>query len=254
MTKLTAMMICGREADRYLNFTIPSLLEFVDEIRVVDDASDDGTSEILRDFGCVVKRNETSQFFVHEGRARNALFDWVLEGQPTHIIAVDADEVVENGRAVRKAVENNTSASGIWTLGMTEIWRADEQSLYERVDGQWGQRKVPVVFAAPRIRTPRWNIADRALACGREPMAVAKAGVRGRVPMVSCLYHLGWSCKSDREARYQRYVKHDGGQFHRSAHLDSIMNSDANVTLQSRTWPRSLDNVKDDLLKRINRA
>jgi len=251
--KLAAMMIVRNEADRYLNFTIPSLMEFVDEIRVVDDASDDGTYEILRDLGCVVRRNETSQFFVHEGRARNALFDWALEGEPTHIIAIDADEVVEDGKAARAAVENNTSASGIWTLGMTEIWRADEQSLYERVDGQWGQRRVPVLFTAPRVRTQRWNIADRALACGREPMAVAKAGIRGRVPMVSALYHLGWSCQSDREARFQRYMVHDKGQFHRDSHLQSIMFGDDRVQTIPRPWPESLSSVKAGLLDRINR-
>lgn len=253
MTKICAMMIVRNEADRYLNFTIPSLLEFVDEIRVVDDASDDGTYEILRDLGCVVKRNETPMFFVHEGRARNALFDWALEGEPSHLLCIDADEVVEDGQAVRKAVENNTSVSGIWTLGMTEIWRADEQFLYERVDGQWGQRKVPVVFTAPRVRTPRWNIADRALACGREPMAVAKAGIRGRVPMVSALFHLGWSCKSDREERFQRYMVHDKGQFHRDAHLQSIMFDDSRVQTVARPWPESLSSVKSGLLDRINR-
>lgn len=251
--KLTAMCIVRNEADRYLNFTIPSLLEFVDEIRVVDDASDDGTSEILRDFKCVVKRNKESQFFLHEGRARNALFDWVLEGDPTHILAIDADELVEDGRAVREAVENNTSASGIWTLGMTEIWKADEQFLYERVDGQWGQRKVPVLFTAPRVKTSQWNIADRALACGREPMAVAKAGIRGRVPMVSSLFHLGWSCESDREARFQRYVEHDGGRFHRDAHLQSIMFGDDRVKTVARSWPESLSSMKTGLLDRINR-
>lgn len=247
------MMIVRNEADRYLTYTIPSLLEFVDEIRVVDDASDDGTSEILRDFGCVVRRNEQPQFFVHEGRARNALLDWTLEGKPTHIIAIDADEIVEDGRKVRMAIERNTSASGIWCLAMTEIWRADEQYLHERVDGQWGARRVPVVFTAPRVRTARWNIADRALACGREPMAVARAGIRNLVPTVSALYHLGWSCRSDRNERYQRYVQYDGGRFHRDAHLQSIMLEDSQVRTITRPWPALAEGVKSGLLDRINR-
>ena len=247
--KLVAMMLTRNEANRYLKWTIPSLLSFCDEVRVIDDDSVDGTHNILRDYGCIVKRNDRPMFFEHEGRARNALLDFALEGKPDYLFAVDADEIVADGDAIRDALISRTSASGVWNLTMEEVWKADERFLYERVDGQWGSRKCPVLFEVPARIPSNWRIADRALACGREPMPVAKAGVR-RAPVVTSLFHLGWANESERETRYDRYVKHDGGAFHASAHLNSIMFGDELVKLAPREWPKGLD--REGLLERIN--
>lgn len=248
--KLVAMMITRNEADRFLRWTIPSLLTYVDEIRVIDDDSKDGTHTILQQYGCVVKRNDRPLFYEHEGRARNALLDWTLEGNPTHVIAIDADELVAEGVAVRDAIERNTSASGVWNLTMEEVWKADDNFLYERNDGQWGSRKVPILFAVPEVRDRNWRIADRALACGREPMTVARAGIR-RAPTVGSVFHLGWANQKERQQRYDRYVKHDNGAFHASDHLLSIMFDDTRVGLSPRRWPDNLD--REGLLERINR-
>lgn len=252
MTKLIAMMICRNETDRYIQWTIPSLLTYVDEIRVVDDNSNDGTHKILADYGCIVKRNDRPLFFEHEGRARNALLDWTLEGEPTHILAIDADELIAEGEVVRDAITRVTSASGVWNLTMEEVWKADSGFVYERIDGQWGSRKVPILFSVPEVRDRNWRIADRALACGREPMTVARAGVR-RAPTIASVFHLGWANQGDRQARYDRYVKHDGGAFHASDHLLSIMNDDDHVGLSARAWPRGIVD-KQGLVERINRG
>lgn len=250
--KITAMMIVKNENHRYLDFVLPSLMEFCDEVRVVDDNSSDGTHKVVAEHGCIVKRNDQTKFFVHEGRARNELLDFALEGHPTHLLAIDGDEMIEDGQALRQAVETHSSPSGVWTLDMTEVWKADEQHLWERVDGQWGARKVPVLFEVPRRMTSRFRIADRALACGREPVVVAKAGMRSRLPSLCAIYHLGWSCENDREERWLRYVKHDGGNFHAGSHLASIMYPDEQVKLQPLPWPDSLSKAKAGLLARIN--
>ncbi len=248
--KLVAAVISRDEASRYIKWTIPSLLSFCDEVRVIDDDSVDGTHKILADYGCVVKRNDRPMFFEHEGRARNALLDWALEANPTHLLMVDCDEIVANGQDLRDAILTNSSPSGVWNLTMEEVWKADERFLYERVDGQWGSRKCPVLFEVPARMPGNWRIADRALACGREPMPVAKAGIR-RAPVVTSLFHLGWANESERETRYDRYVKHDGGAFHAGKHLNSIMFDDSQVGLAPREWPKGLD--REGLLERINR-
>ena len=253
MTKLSAMMIVRNEADRFLRLTIPALREFCDEIRVIDDASDDNSYAILLEHDCVVLRNDRPLFFEHEGKARQSLLDFTLEGHPTHLLAIDADEMVGDGSKIREAIETRTSPAGVWNLSMREVWGGDPNFLHERVDGQWGARKVPMLFEVPgRIRSS-WRIAPRALACGREPMEVAKMSIRGRAPLVTDVFHLGWTCKTDREERYTRYVKHDGGKFHASAHLQSIMNPDERVKTSTLPWPDGMVSAKTELLARINR-
>lgn len=247
--KLIASLIVRNEHDRYLDVCLSSLNEFCDEIRVVDDGSTDGTHACLVEHGCVIDRDFRSRFYEHEGRARQRLLDFTLQGQPTHILAIDADEIIGDGPAMRRQVEQTPSRSGAWSLWMTEVWKADERAIQERVDGAWGQRKVPIVFQPMR----NMKIADRALASGREPQAVAKAAIRGQAPVVGEVFHLGWACQSDRANRYHRYEVHDGGEFHASQHLLSIMWPDAQVSFREHPWPPGMLPFKDRLVERINR-
>lgn len=253
------MCIARNEAGRFLRWTIPALFDFCDEVRVVCDASTDGTHKILTDHGCVVKRNDRPLFFDHEGRARQQLLDWTMEGNPTHILAIDCDELVADGQQLREKMQG-TSKSGVWSLDMQEVWKADEQSLSIRQDGGWKAHPVGIAFAVQDMMQNRqlrrhWVIPDRALACGRVPVAVAQAANRNRQgePSATEILHLGWSCEKDRDERYQRYVKHDGGKFHASTHLQSIMYEDDRVELTKRDWPVALSGMKAGLLDRINR-
>ena len=252
--KLVASLIIHNEADRYLRPCIESLLEFCDEIRAVDDNSTDGSAELMEDMGVRVMRNERSVFYEHEGRARQTLLEWTMEGEPTIVLSIDADEFVDDGPEFRRILEK-PNASGVWSLQMQEIWKADEQRLSIRQDGGWKEHPVGVVYWVPPDRATNrqirrnWVIPDRALACGRVPHIV---GVWGRLhkPAIGNLLHFGWTCEADRDARYQRYVVHDGGAHHNNDHLKSIMFDDSKVELTQRKWPKGLD--KATLLKRVN--
>ncbi len=241
--KLAASVIVRNELHRFLEPCIQSLLEFCDSVRVWDDCSDDGTYEWLlcQDRVAVGLEPEPS-FYRHEGRARNRALRWAMDGKPTHILAVDADEFVTDGAAIRLACGNDLGR-GVWSLGLQEVWKADERSLWLREDGGWKAQEggVPILWRAPQGRIAHsgvWQVADRALASGREPAAVRR--IRA-VPSGSGLLHFGWACEADRAARYQRYVEHDGGRFHRNAHLESIMWADRRVKLRKRPWPAGLD-------------
>ncbi len=182
--KLVAMMIVRNEADRYLTPCLESLLNFCDEVRVIDDASDDGTMEILASYaGVESRRNEAASFYAHEGHARQALLEWTMQAQPTHILAIDADEFVSDGKLLRANMEEGC-ATGVWKLRMTEVWKAGEEWLSVRIDGDWSPRPIGVAFAVPpdhwmnrQIRR-HWRIHDRALACGRTPLYITMAGNR----------------------------------------------------------------------------
>lgn len=245
--KLVASVIVRNELDRYLAPCIDHLLEFCDEVRVLDDASTDGTDEYLQGIDrVVVARTLGPNFFKHEGQARQRLLDFTLEGEPTHVLAIDADEFVTDGAAVRTAC---TRMRDVFALNMVETWEAHDHGLCVRTDGGWWTHPVNALWRTEtRRRTGPWRIADRALACGRVPTQVNRA--RGFLVDAEIL-HFGWTNEQERRARYDRYAINDGGRFHRSTHLESIMWDCDKVRLQWHEWPAGLD--KAALLERANR-
>jgi glycosyltransferase involved in cell wall biosynthesis len=258
--KLIAMMIVHNEIDRYLEPCLASLSEFCDEIRIIDDGSTDLTAPYLAASHNPKIRAQLcgpSVFYQHEGRARQALLEWAMEGQPTHILAIDADEFVGDGLALRAAMEEGC-ATGVWKLAMTEVWGADEQFVSVRWDGAWKPRPIGIAFAVPpdhwtnRQTRRHWRMHDVALACGRTPLWITMAGNRTAADAVTDILHFGWACEADRADRYQRYVEHDGGQFHQNKHLESIMWGDDQVELRRVPWWPALD--KEALLARVNRT
>jgi glycosyltransferase involved in cell wall biosynthesis len=253
--KFVASVIIHNEVGRFLRPFFDHLLEFVDEVRVLDDGSTDDFREIgwYDDERIAILRNDHSVFYEHEGKARQALLDWTMQGDPSVVLAIDADEFVDDGQALRKAV-GRANPSGVWQLEMEEVWKADDRNLMIRQDGGWKQHPVGIVYWVPenydRNRNIRrnWVIPDRALACGRVPHLIGANRVI--IDSSASLLHFGWACEADRDERYQRYVTHDGGRQHAGPHLLSIMDDDSKVQLTRRKWPRGLD--KDTLLERIN--
>lgn len=256
--KLIAMMIVRNEADRYLRPCVEHLLNFCDEIRVIDDNSTDHTQELLGSYpGVEVLAQPSSTFYEHEGRTRQKLLEWTMEGQPTHILAIDADEFVGDGELLRLMMKEG-SHTGVWKLTMTEVWAAGEDWLSIRHDGDWSPRPIGIAFSVPtdhwtnRQTRRHWRINDLALACGRTPLLTTAAGNRTTTEPVTPILHFGWANVSDRQGRYQRYVEHDGGRFHRNKHLDSIMWPDEMVKTNLMRWPEGLD--KDLIARRANRG
>lgn len=233
--KLVASMIVKNELQRFLPLTVTALKEFCDTVVVLDDGSTDGSYEYLEQAGVRVKPNDGPTFFEHEGAARQRLLDWTLESNPTHILAIDADEVVADGRALRAAIDYDDEQP-VWTLVMEEVWKADENHLWVRIDGGWRPHPCPILY---RVTPNMGTIQQKQLSCGREPEGVRKQHGRGLESGTEVL-HLGWLRESERVVRYERYAVHDGGKFHASSHLKSILWTDKQVRLQPREWPAGL--------------
>lgn len=257
---LVASLIVRNEIGRWLMPCIDHLLDFCDEIRVLDDGSTDGTGLWLLtghpESGRRVKTKVSPEpsFYAHEGRARQALLDWTMEAEPTHVLALDADELVADGAAVRAAAEEDGCPT--WTLDMQEVWGATESVLLIREDGGWRSHGVPMLYRAPTERElrrdPDWRMADVALAGGRVPVAVSAFARRQCTqPCGADVLHFGWANEAAREGRFQRYVEHDGGRFHNIRHLESIMWDDTRVTLRSRLWPDALLPFHMEILTRV---
>lgn len=245
---LVGSMITRNELGRYLEHSIAALLGFCDEVRVLDDGSTDGTLEYLAslDRVAVKRRDDLAAMFEHEGRGRNDLLDWTLAGAPSHVITVDADEIVIGGAQVRQACVDD-GGRGVWTLVMEEVWKADRRGLWTREDGGWRRHPVPIVWRAPAgDGGAGWRVRDRQLACGREPLAVQRVAPKH---LPAAVLHFGWSNEAERQARYDRYVVADGGRFHAGTHLASILDADSKVRLRRRYWPAGID--ADALLARV---
>jgi glycosyltransferase involved in cell wall biosynthesis len=251
------MMIVKDEADRYLRPCFDNLLTFCDEIRVLDDGSTDDFREIgwYDDERVVIQRSSAPTFFENEGLARQALLDWTMLGEPTHIVAVDADELIGDGLALRREMEAKTGNTGVWKLRMEEVWKASVDGLLIRWDGMWSPRPIGIAFEVPEMRRDRqvarhWKIRPQN-ASGRTPIWITQASNRTTTDDVTAIFHFGWSCEADREARYARYAN-AGGFNHDDKHIKSIMYGDDRVELRRVKWPAALD--RETLLARINRA
>jgi len=234
--RLIASAVVHNEADRYLLPWLRHLLTFCDEVRLLDDYSTDGTFEIAREHeGVEIKRSDGPAFFENESVARNALLAWTIEGQPTHVLAIDADEFVGDTVALRASLAMNPSP--VYSLVMREAWKIRDHQLGLRVDGLWGDRRCPLLWAAPPRLSSSWRIPNKKLACGREPQRVRSQ--RGYVTGVG-VYHFGWTRVAEREARAERYFEHDGGRYHANAHLQSILWPDEKVKFNWVAWPPSI--------------
>jgi hypothetical protein len=254
---LVALMIARNELGRYLGASVASLLTFCDQVMVWDDGSDDGTREYLEGIDRVqVRDGGQTSFYKHEGQARQRLLDWGAQARPTHIVVIDADEIVENGHALRAQMEDpGPRRVETFQLGMQEVWGADQRALYTRQDGGWRQHPVPIAYKAGRGCTScgRGRIANRALASGRVPLSVARNG--RRVETEANVLHFGWTNVADRQARYDRYVEHDGGRFHKGSHLESIMFGDDQVSVTPRAWPTDMDKtMRAEVLARVRKG
>lgn len=256
--KLIASMIVRNEMGRYLEPCLEHLLEFCDEIRIIDDGSTDGTYEYIRDgdhtydAGLVqLLQNSRPEFMQHEGAARQELLEWTLEGDPTHVLAIDADEFISDGPALRAWVEQHEAPT--YTLCMTEVWNANELAIFVRCDGGWCPSESPLLYAVPpgAANDRRWKINPKAGGCGREPIIVRQLHHKRQSSFTDIdILHLGWTNKAQRKARHARYA--DAGSFgHNPRHIQSIMFADTMVALEPRPWPDGLLEHKPRILDRI---
>ncbi len=251
--RLVASVIVRNERGRYLDPWVAHLREFTDGIVLLDDASDDNTGDLFALAharpGDIVGMSPTPLFDVHEGQARQKLLDLTFEADPTHILAIDADEFIADGPALRATLEAD-ERSDVWTLEMSEVWEIDMEDgcLCLREDGGWRTHPVPILYRAPpKPREGLWRIENRALACGRVPLAVSRSPYR---TPAGTILHFGWANPHQRQARYDRYMSIDGGQFHNRAHLESIMQP---PELHGVGWPAGLAEYLDAITRAATR-
>ena len=261
---LVAGMVVRNELGRYLRWSLPALLEYADHVVILDDHSDDGTFEWLDGLemhGRVrVVRSDLPPMFENEGAVRQHLHALTLALEPTHVIAVDADEFIGDGHVIRDRLNDHLVSRDrlrlhAWTCAMEEIWDVTSQELACRCDGSWRPHDVPVLYSVPDgMKTPgRWMWSDRALASGRVPQEVSSLALRrGAAPTGTEILHFGWADQRERQQRAARYAALDGGRFHANTHLQSILWPESRQSRGEREWPPALLPYRAQLVRHVN--
>jgi Glycosyl transferase family 2 len=249
--RLCASIVCRNELSRYLPLCLDNLLCFCDMVAVLDDGSDDGTREFLIDHPDkrVHVFTQTPKFFEHEGRTRQSLLVDTLALEPTHVLNVDCDELVDDGPRLRRFLEQQPEVP-VWSLIIEEAWKLGRRAIQIREDGGWRSHPLNVLWTVPSTINDL-RIMDRRLACRRVPTAVWQQAGK---PTGVGLLHFGWANPAERRARYDRYTRHDNGRFHASSHLRSIMLPENKMRFRRRGWPAGaeFDQIRERLADNVS--
>jgi glycosyltransferase involved in cell wall biosynthesis len=215
---IIAQMVGKNESKRFLEPVLQRLSEQVDKIIFTDDCSDDDTPEIASKY-CEVFVNEKSMFSEHEGMLRASAWgnlenfasvgDW--------IIAIDCDEMLYhvNDKSIRDVLK--VSPYDVANVRFYHMWNETQY----RVDKLWAPNSSSRVF---RFKE-NGGFYNKKLACGSEPSYVVD-WVKQRNYWVDSglvMQHLGYTKDEDKKAKYERYSKIDGGEFHNLDHINSII-------------------------------
>lgn len=223
---IVAHMIVGPgEADRYLEQVLKRTHSWADQVHVaIDPAATIKEKEIVDTWAdCYSVLQDTWED--HESRFRFKAWMRLEEAlnlsREDFIVCIDADEVVHEPSMLRDAAKEFPGQKISFTFH--EMWSPTEY----RIDGNWKPYQAAIMFP---YRT-HGSFRDRSLACGREPTYVQSLPPASNP--VSDLLHYGYASEKDRQAKYERYMRLDGGKFHNVNHLKSILRPPA-----LRTWEK----------------
>jgi len=195
--KLIAMMLVKNEEDRYLREVLYDLEQYVDEITILDDCSQDNTVAICKSFKKVLVFDKILRVSIgqtDEQAARETLYRMTIERNPDWILAIDADDMFENKfkNEVRKMME---SSFDWYSFNFHQFWTPDS---YARISKSYMiqlrrlfryRPEKPTCFCFAFFHcgsTPQWILQDNN---GKETDIRVK--------------HFGFIRKEDRLARIQ---------------------------------------------------
>ena len=199
--RLLAVCAFYNEAD-YLPGLLENLDGKVDGLIALDDGSEDGSAGLVEGHPLVrrlLRRPPTSPHRFDEKANLRSLVEAVWETDAEWVVAVDADERLEDGfRARAEAAMARADAEGqrAFSVQMRELW--NQPDLF-RTDGVWGQKRPARLFRNDRSH----EFDTQSLHC---QWASLSARQNGRFPEADLVvYHLRMIRPESRAARRRRY-------------------------------------------------
>lgn len=233
--RIIGQMIGHNEADRYLEDVLEHLTPLVDQVVFTDDGSDDATYIIARDMGASVIRIEESIFEHDESALRQISWEHVgmFASEGDWVLSIDCDEKLYGADRLRDVLPQLTQS--VVMVKFCHMWNDTDF----RVDKAWKPDWQPRLFKYYR----EGNMMRRALACGQYPTYVTQM-VRDKkaIDLGMRMQHLGYLKDEDKLAKFEKYMRIDGGKFHSLRHLESIV--DENPVLAD--WKTELELMKKD--------
>lgn len=219
MTRIVANMIGRNESDRYLKEVLDHLNPLVDEIVFTDDGSDDDTFLIARDAGAKTIRLSDSVFESNEGLLREISWEHLrgVAEPGDWILSIDCDEKLYPATGLHNLLR--ATDKSVVMVKFYHMWN----STHFRVDKAWKPDLQPRLFKYH----PEGHVMQRALACGQYPTYVKQMVRDGKVDdLFLSMQHLGYMKDEDKVAKFEKYMRIDGGKFHSLRHLESIVDPD----------------------------
>jgi len=223
-----ALMVGRNESSRYLKEVLERLSNQVDKIIFTDDCSTDDTPDVARQYATVYSTSE-NLFIKDESQLRSEAWanlekhakvgDWVL--------AIDADEKLYTMDNLSLLDHLKQSPYDVVSAPRFEMWN----QFSFRSDGGWKPHHNHRIFKFDKNGV----YINKKLACGSEPMYVQRWAEMGNWWLQSgiIIQHLGYLRDQDKNDKYERYMKLDGGKYHNINHLNSIKQTS---TLELESW------------------
>lgn len=225
-----AMMAVRNEAGRYLRPVLDRLATLVDGIVILDDASTDQTPELCRAHPKVIRfqRLESPLFTQDEAALRNILWAITVELEPAWILALDADELLEEKAKTELPALTDQQEFELITFPVYHFWG---DLCHYRSDQLWNPALARTACLFRYRKNQAYHWAPRRLHCGRFP---TEAYLSPRYHSPLRLLHLGYAAQHEREQKYRRYLSLDPeGYFCPPEHYRSIIHPRPRL----RRWP-----------------
>jgi len=203
--RLTVGMLVRNEAGRYLEQVLQQIVQYADQVVILDDASEDGTVEICRhclaDFPGKIISNAVPGFH-NEILLRKQLWDLAADTKPDWILMIDADEIFEQSapRLLRLLLINQEADA--YAFRLYDMWNKKQY----REDQHWKAHHYfrPLLVRYKADRHYKWL--ETPQHCGRLPANIMELRI---IKSMLRVKHLGWIRSQDKLSKFYRYRKLD---------------------------------------------
>lgn len=224
--RIVLQMTVHNECNKYLERCLASVKDLVDYYVIVDDASTDGTVELLeallQGLPHTIIKNEVSMFH-EEYKLRKKLWDEAIRHDPGWIMSLDADEVLqENGTELIRQLIKNNEIDG-YSFKYYDMWNENEYREDEFWHSHWGFRPYLMRY----IGGIEYSFKQTNQHCGSFPINYYQFK---HANVLVKIKHFGWASEESRKQKYERYMRLDpDGKYGHIEQYESILDEKPNL-------------------------